>query len=90
MAVMAVSYQEKEYDLNGVNYLVEVEVYGNLVDDSFSHEFGTEYLTSIEIDSVEIMTVYDHEGNVITSRTIIKQLENIVDADDFDDVDFSE
>ena len=83
------AYEEKEYILNGVNYLVEVEVYGVIVDDSFSHEFGTEYLTSIEIEGVQIMTVYNEDGEVVTSRTIIKQLENIVDADDFEDVEFN-
>ena len=86
---MATAYEEKEYELNGVNYLVEVEVYGRMVDESFDHEFGThDPGFSVEIESVEIMTVYDLEGNVITSRKIIGQLENVVDADDFDDVEF--
>ena len=83
------AYEEKEYDLNGVNYLVEVEVHGKLVSGAFDHAFGThDPGTDIEIEGVDIITVYDHEGNVITSRSIIAQLENIVDADDFEDVDF--
>lgn len=86
---MAVTYEEKEYSLNGVEYLVEVEIYAKLVSGAFDHEFGThDPGDEIEIDGVEIMTVYDLEGNVITERAIIKQLENVVDADDFDDVEF--
>ena len=38
---MATEYAEKEYELNGVNYLVEVEISASLVDESFDHEFGT-------------------------------------------------
>ena len=85
---MAVSYEEKEYQVNGVNYLVEVEIYGKETDASFSHGHGIQTQTSTEITGLEIMTVYDLEGKVITSRSIIAQLENIVDTDDFEDVDF--
>lgn len=86
---MATAYEEKEYNLNGDNYLVEVEIYASMVDESFDHEFGThDPGYSIDIEGVEIMTVYDLEGNVITSRKIIQQLENLVDADDFEDVEF--
>ena len=86
---MAVSYEEKQYELNGVDYLVEVEIYAHLVDGSFDHAFGThDPGPDLEIDGVEIMTVYDLEGNVITSRKIIQHLENLVDAEDFSDVDF--
>lgn len=84
------AYEEKEYILNGVNYLVEVEVYGVIVSEVFSHAFGThDPGSSIEIEGVQIMTVYNEDGEVVTSRTIIKQLENIVDADDFEDVEFN-
>lgn len=86
---MGVAYEEKEYQLNGVNYLVEVEIYAKLVSGAFDHAFGThDPGPDIELEGVEIMTVYDEDGEVVTSRAIISQLENIVDADDFEDVDF--
>jgi len=86
---MAVAYEEKECILNGVNYLVEVEIYATLVSGAFDHAFGThDPGPDLDIDGVEIMTVFDLEGNVITERAIIKQLENVVDADDFEDVEF--
>ena len=82
------AYEEKEYILNGVNYLVKVEVYGKEVDASFSHGHGIQTATEIKLTGIHIMTVYNEDGEVVTSRTIIKQLENIVDADDFEDVEF--
>ena len=86
---MAVAYEEKEYELNGVNYLVEVEIYAKLVSGAFDHAFGThDPGPDIEIEGVEIMTVYDLEGRLITNRSIIKQLENTVDVEDFSEVEF--
>ena len=91
---MAVTYLEKEYDLNGVNYLVEVEVYAKLSSRAFSHEFGIHDPGGfdVEIESVSIITVYDEDGEVVTSRGILQQLENCIDADDFndEDLDFDE
>ena len=82
---MAVAYTEREYDLNGVNYLVEVEVYAKLSSRAFSHEFGVHDPGGfdVEIDSVSIITVYDEDGEVVTTRAILQQLENTVNADDF-------
>jgi hypothetical protein len=86
---MAVAYEEKEYQLDGVNYTVEVEIYARLVSGAFDHAFGTHNPgDEIEVDGMEIMTVYNDDGDVVTSRAIIQQLENIVDADDFEDVEF--
>jgi len=85
---MAIAYEDKEIELNGITYLCEVEIEGKLVDDSFDHEFGTEYLCSVELVSVEIVTVYDQDDNVVTKRRIISALENLIDIEDFEDVDF--
>jgi len=87
---MAVEITEVQRELNGIEYLIEVEVYASLTDESFDHEFGTESAWGIEVDSIDISTVYDLEGNVITSRKIIQQLENILDIDDkeFEDLEF--
>jgi hypothetical protein len=82
------AYEETYYELNGIEYLVEVAVEGKLVDESFDHEFGTESAFSAEVESVEIITVYGEYGKVITSRAIIGQLENMVDVEDFEDVEF--
>ena len=91
---MASVFIEIERELNDINYLVEVEVFAYLVDESFDHAFGTESAWGIELDSLDVITVYDQEGNVVTSRKIIQQLENIIDLDDSEfknlDFDFSE
>ena len=86
---MAVEYIEREYHLNGIDYLVELEVYAVMVDESFSHEFGVhDPGHSVEIIEFNIVTVYDDEGDVITGRTVLNQLENIIDIEDFNDVEF--
>jgi hypothetical protein len=85
---MATTFTEKELELNGVTYLCEIEVEGNLVDESFDHEFGTEYLSSIELVGVEIVTVYDQNDNVVVKRRIISALENMISLEDFEDVEF--
>ncbi len=86
---MALAYEDKEVELNGVNYLCEVEIYGRMVDESFDHEFGThDPGYSVEILSIEIITVYDESDKVVTQRRIISALENLIDADDFEDVEF--
>ena len=85
---MAVTYEEKEIELNGVNYLCEVEIEGSLVDDSFSHEFGIELASSVEITGVEIITVYDESDNVVVKRRIISALENLISIEDFEDAEF--
>lgn len=80
-----------EKELNGNEYIIEVEVWAKMVDESFDHAFGThDPGYSIELTEIEISTVYDLDDNVITSRTIIKQLENMLDIDDkeFEDLDF--
>ncbi len=79
---------ETEITVNETTYTVELDLTAQLVDDSFSHEFGTEYLTSVELIEAEIETVYNEEGEVITSREIITQIENRIDLNDFDYVEF--
>jgi hypothetical protein len=86
---MAISYQDKDIHFNGVNYFCEVEVEGVQVDESFSHAFGVhDPGYSVEITGVEIITVYDQNDKVITKRRIISALENLIDAGDFEDVEF--
>ena len=86
---MAITYQDKEVELNGVNYLCEVEVQGIQVDESFSHAFGVhDPGSSVEITGVEIITVYDENDKVVTKRRIISALENLIDTGDFEGVEF--
>jgi hypothetical protein len=85
---MALTVEEKELEYNGVKYYVDVEVYGELVDESFDHEFGTESCWGVEVTGIDIATVTNEEGNIITSRTIISALENLLDLEDFEDVEF--
>ena len=85
---MASEIIEIERDLNGVNYLIEVEVWANLVSGAFDHAFGThDPGYDIEIDSIDILTVYGKDGEVITSRAIIKSLEREIDVDDNEIID---
>lgn len=92
---MASEIIEIERELKGVNYLIEVEVWAVLVSGAFDHAFGThDPGPDIEIDQIDILTVYDNEGEVITSRTLIKNLEKEIDVDDEEiiniEFDFSE
>ncbi len=86
---MASEILEIERDLNGQNYLIEVEVFASLVSGAFDHAFGThDPGPDIELDSVDILTVYNNNGEVITDREKIKKLEKEIDLDDFNDVEF--
>ncbi len=86
---MASELLEIERDLNGQNYLIEVEVFARLVSGAFDHAFGThDPGPDIELDGVDILTVYNNNGEVITDRETIKKLEKEIDLDDFNDVEF--
>ncbi len=86
---MASELLEIERDLNGQNYLIEVEVFARLVSGAFDHAFGThDPGPDIELDGVDILTVYNNNGEVITDREKIKKLEKEIDLDDFNDVEF--
>ena len=85
---MALTVEEKELEYNGLKYYVEVEVYGELVDESFDHEFGTESLWGVEVTGIDIATVTNEEGNIVTSRKIISALENLLDIEDFNETEF--
>jgi hypothetical protein len=73
---------DHEIELNGINYLVDIEVEGNFTDESFSHEFGIERAVGFELVGLIVTQVQDEKG-IVTSPTIIKQIENSLDLDDF-------
>jgi len=79
---------ETEITVNEMTYTVELDLTAQLVDDSFSHGHGHQSATEIELIEAEIETVYNEEGEVITSREIITQIENRIDLNDFDYVEF--
>lgn len=81
-------YQDKliegvQVTVNEVSYAVDLTATAKLVDGSFSHDFGTEYLTSIEMEDIEIETVYDGEGDIVTSTEIIKAIARNIDQEDY-------
>jgi len=84
---MNTTVYDHELELNGITYLVDLELYGEITDESFSHEFGIEQAWGFELTGMELLTVTGEEG-VITSPTIIKQIENRLDLEDFKHVDF--
>ena len=49
-----------EFEYN--NNIVEAEIYFKEVDASFSHEFGIEKRTELEVDTVEINSCTDENG----------------------------
>jgi hypothetical protein len=49
-----------EFEYN--NNIVEAEIYFMEVDASFSHEFGIERRTELEVDTVEILSCTNEEG----------------------------
>jgi hypothetical protein len=68
---------------NGLNFFVDLDVTAKLVDGSFSHGFGLESCKEIEFDSSDLETVCDHEGNVVTNRKLINEIENRIDPTDY-------
>lgn len=52
-----------EFEYN--NNIVEAEIYFREVDASFSHEFGIEKRTELEVDTVEILSYTDEEGEEV-------------------------
>jgi len=84
---MTTTVYEHEFELNGITYLVDVELYGEVTDESFDHEFGTEYLEGFELTGLEVVQVMSEEG-IVTNLEIINQIENRLDLDDFNHVDF--
>lgn len=79
---------ETEVKLNEEVYTIDLELTAQLIDASFSHEFGVESRSEVEIVEMEIQTVYDSEGDVITSRSIIAQIENRLDIEDYNNLEF--
>lgn len=52
-----------EFEYN--NNTVEAKIYYKQVDASFSHEFGIERRTELEVDTVEILSCTDEEGKEV-------------------------
>ena len=75
---------EKELTINGRFFFVELEVTAELVDESFSHEFGVEKSSSIEINSAEISRVFNEDDQEIKDKTILKMVKNNIDNCDFE------
>lgn len=83
-------YQSKliediEVNYNGLDFFVDLDVTAKLVDGSFSHGFGLESCQEIEIDSSEVETVYNHEGDIVTSREIVTAIKNLIDPSEYID-----
>lgn len=62
------------------NLIIDAEIYYKEVDVSFSHEFGIEKRTELEVDTVEIIAVHDEEGEEVEYDN--KELEPIA-VDEF-------
>lgn len=77
---------EKDIDVNSKSYSCDLAVTAQLVDGSFSHGFGVETVTEIEIIDVELVTVFDSEGDVVINREIIKSIERNIDPNDYFDL----
>jgi hypothetical protein len=84
---MNTTVYDHEFELNGITYLVDLDLFGEVTDESFSHEFGIEKAWGFELTGLEVVQVQSEEG-IITSPTIIKQIENRLDLDDFKHIDF--
>jgi len=84
---MSTTVYEHEIELNGITYLVDIELYGECIDESFDHEFGTEEAWGFELTGLEVVQVMSEEG-IVTNLEIINKIENRLDLDDFNDVDF--
>ena len=79
---------ETEIKVNDTVYDIDLELTAQIVDDSFSHEFGTEHRSSVEVVEAEVQTVYNSEGEVVTSREVITQIENRVDIENYTSEEF--
>lgn len=76
---------EKEVTINGRFFFVELEVTAELIDESFSHEFGIEKSSSIEINSSEIIKAYNEDDQEVKDKTVLEMLKK-----HFDNCDFTE
>ena len=81
-------YQDKliedvEVTVNEVAYNVDLTATAKLVDGSFTHDFGTEYLTAIEMEGIEVETGYNEEGDIVINSEIIKAIARNISQEDY-------
>ena len=81
---------ERELTINGRFFFVELEVTAELVDESFSHEFGIEKSSSIEINSAEISRVFNEDDQEIKDKTLLEMVQKNIDRCDFVDDFYNE
>ncbi len=77
---------------DGQEYLVELEVEVQWVDDSFDHEFGTEECGHWELDweATNILSCTDQDGNEVETcddSRLVRAIERKAEGIDFSDWD---
>ena len=87
-------YKTKQIETQ-VNYkeaifYADIELTAKVVDASFSHGFGIESCTELELIQADLMTVYNEEGEVITNIDTINKIESKIYLSDFENEEFED
>ena len=87
-------YKTKQIETQ-VNYkeaifYADIELTAKVVDANFSHDFGIESCTELELIQADLITVYNEEGEVITNIDTINKVEGKIYLSDFENEEFED
>lgn len=77
---------EHELIYKGKEYIAQIEVTAELVDESFDHAFGTESASGVEVIDLHITNLYSVKRDVdLIGKRLIRNIEKEIDEQEFAD-----
>lgn len=86
--IMSTVIVEIEVEFKGDLFYADVEVEGELTDESFDHEFGTQEAWGEEVIGAKLLSCEDDEGNQVTDKEILDFVKKHIENEEFEDVGF--
>ena len=81
---------ETEVNVKDLLFYVDIILTAKEIDASFSHAFGIEDRKELEIIDLEVLTVYNEEGEEVTNIETIKKVERKMYLSDFANEEFED